>query len=458
MTRAEMRAGREASLEEILLRREERVREQRELLRQGGECLVSFTMNIPGARKRFPLASDGFQEGCTVLKAQLPPEVLLAERYVSGDTGDEAMFLLAGRAEKIKRLTVGLEERHPLGRLWDMDVLDREGKSLSRTALGLPQRTCLVCGKAAKFCARSRSHDMELLFHCAADLLERYFCDRAADMIAACAGRALLAEVSVTPKPGLVDRANSGSHTDMDYFTFLDSAAVLTPWFRTFFCLGWDNAHLPEAEQFAKLRWAGLEAERAMFAATGGVNTHKGLIFSMAVLCGAMGRARAGRQGPVRLEQLLESCARLGSCALADLDRASSETAGLRCYRDHRITGIRGEAAGGFPSVLAHGLPVLREWLGRGAALNDAAAAALLSLIGSVTDTNMIHRGGLEEAERRKREAAELLRRVTTRTLRSRLEELDREYIRRNLSPGGCADLLALTLMFHFLDSEGLVN
>ena len=458
MTRAEMRAGREAALEEILLRREERVREQRELLSQGGGCLVSFTMNIPGARKRFPLAEDGFREGCAVLKAAIPQGKLLAERYVSGDTGDEAMFLLAAEAEEIKRLTVGLEERHPLGRLWDMDVLDRAGKSLSRTALGLPQRTCLVCGQAAKVCARSRSHDMELLFHCAADLLERYFRDRAAAVIAACAGRALLAEVSVTPKPGLVDRANSGSHTDMDYFTFLDSAAVLTPWFRTFFCLGWDNAHLPEQELFARLRWAGLEAEGAMFAATGGVNTHKGLIFSMAVLGGAMGRERAGRCAPVRLQTLLESCARLGGCALADLEVGGGETAGLRCYRSHRITGIRGEAAGGFPSVLAHGLPVLRQWLDRGAVLNDAAAAALIALIGSVTDTNMIHRGGLEEAERRKEEAAELLRRVTPHTLRTRLEELDQDYIRGNLSPGGCADLLALTLMFHFLYQEGLVN
>ena len=141
MTRAEMRAGREAALEEILLRREERVREQRELLSQGGGCLVSFTMNIPGARKRFPLAEDGFREGCAVLKAAIPQGQLLAERYVSGDTGDEAMFLLTAEAEEIKRLTVGLEERHPLGRLWDMDVLDRAGKSLSRTALGLPPRS-----------------------------------------------------------------------------------------------------------------------------------------------------------------------------------------------------------------------------------------------------------------------------------------------------------------------------
>lgn len=459
MTREEMRSGQEVDLTAVLLRREERAREQRELLAKGGCCLVSFTMNIPGARKRFPLATAGFREGCRELELVFSPETVLAERQVTGITGDEAMLLLTVPPEEAKRQTVQLEERHPLGRLWDMDVLDTAGQSLSRSALGLPQRTCLVCVQPAKVCARGQRHDPALLFDRAADLLEGFFRDQAADTVTACALRALLTEVSVTPKPGLVDRDNSGSHRDMDYFTFLDSAAALSPWFRNFFCLGWERDRLPAEELFEQLRWTGQQAEAAMFAATGGVNTHKGLIFSMAVLCGALGRAHAGDcRGPLPAAELAENCRDIGSCALRDFRRAAGNTAGERCFRDLQITGIRGEAAAGFPSVRDWGLPALRKWLEWGADLNDAAAAALLALIANVEDTNMIHRGGAEEAWRRRQEAGAMLENLTLKTLRLRLKQLDRDYFRNNLSPGGCADLLAVTLMLHFLSTEGITE
>ena len=108
-----------------------------------------------------------------------------------------------------------------------MDVLDQEGKSVSRTSMSFPQRRCLVCGKDAKLCARSRAHSVEELQSRIAMLIDAYFRDKEADRFASCACRALLYEASVTPKPGLVDRCNSGSHTDMDFFTFSDSVSAL---------------------------------------------------------------------------------------------------------------------------------------------------------------------------------------------------------------------------------------
>ena len=84
--------------------------------------------------------------------------------------------------------------------------------------------------------------------------------------------------------------------------------------------------------------------------------------------------------------------------------------------------------------------------------MNDAAVAALLALMSRVTDTNMIRRGGYEEAERRKKEAAEILARLTAETAETMLQALNQDYIRNHLSPGGCADLLALTLFAHFLE------
>lgn len=102
-------------------------------------------------------------------------------------------------------------------------------------------------------------------------------------------------------------------------------------------------------------------------------------------------------------------------------------------------------------------LPALRLWLERGADLNVAAVAALLLLIARVDDTNMIHRGGAQEAKRRREEAAAVYDALTVDTILPTAAMLDEDYIRAHLSPGGCADLLALTLFLHFLLREGLV-
>ena len=110
---------------------------------------------------------------------------------------------------------------------------------------------------------------------------------------------------------------------------------------------------------------------------------------------------------------------------------------------------MRGEAARGFPSVTALGLPSLRRALADGRSINDAAALALLALIGGVEDTNMIHRGGYEAARARREEARAL---SAAGAPIDTLDDLDRQYIAENLSPGGCADLLALSLLLHFLD------
>ena len=97
-------------------------------------------------------------------------------------------------------------------------------------------------------------------------------------------------EVTTTPKPGLVDRRNSGSHRDMDVFTFIDSAAALYPYFEACARTGRETAEQPAPETFAALRPLGCEAEGEMLDATGGVNTHKGAVFSVGIVCAALGR------------------------------------------------------------------------------------------------------------------------------------------------------------------------
>lgn len=177
MTAPRFPEGPEATLMDILERREQRAAAQQALLRRGG-TVVSFTMNIPSAKKRFPLGDQGFREGLAALRRLFSGHILEEVLY-SGVTGEEALLRLDLTARAVKEQTTALEETHPIGRLWDMDVLDERGVPLSRTALGLPQRRCLICGGVAKECGRSRRHSHEELFCHAAGMLHGYFRDRA---------------------------------------------------------------------------------------------------------------------------------------------------------------------------------------------------------------------------------------------------------------------------------------
>ena len=449
---------------ELRAARDRRVLKKWELLTPGGEiCLVEFSLNIAGTVKTFPFARAAFREEVRELSDRLSLFSVLKTEVYEKNTGDCAFFLLKSQAIQVKKFLVSVEESHPLGRLFNLDVCGPDGISVKRHDLGLLPRTCLVCGEDAHVCAQKKSHSMELIQWQTAKLFHEFFRDRAADQAASAAVRGLLYEVSTTPKPGLVDRNNSGSHRDMNFFTFLDSSASLIPWFREFFCLGWDHSSESDRQIFERLRYAGQRAETAMFSATGGINTHKGLVFASAILCGALGKVHAGRELPLPFTDVLQECRRLGKCSLSDLHRPPNvqpplPTNGERIFTAYGIRGARGEAAAGFPSAVQIGLPALRKWLSAGFSLNDSAAMALLTLISEVDDTNMVHRGGPELAKKRKEQAKILLSAVTKENFKETLYTLDHQYMTENLSPGGCADLLAVSLMFHFLSVCGMIS
>lgn len=441
---------REVTLLEMLEAREDRVRQQDALRERCGAPVVSFTLNIAGPVKDSPLIRRAFRAGQEQLEAGLTaaklPVLERTERLAP--TGCEGLYAVDGTAEEVKALCVSIEDGSPLGRLLDMDVLDRDGRKLDREEVGGGPRNCIVCGAAGKGCASRRVHSVEELQSATRRILEEHFAAADQEKVSALATRALLDEVCTTPKPGLVDRANNGSHRDMDIFTFTASAAALAPYWGRCFQIGRETAGLSPEETFAALKKAGQAAERTMFAATNGVNTHKGAIFSLGLICGAAGRlwrAEALGRDP---EVILAECAGMVSAAveedLAALSPDSARTAGERVYLERGLTGVRGEAARGFPGVRDCALPALKEALNAGRNRNDAGAIALLCLIARGTDTNMVARGGPERAKKAAEDCAQLLKR-SPRPEMEEIARLDLEFIRENLSPGGCADLLAIT-------------
>ena len=441
----------EVSLTEMMEAREKRAWQQRELLRRG-RTMICFTMNIAGPIKNSPLIGSGYDLGKRLLLGQLDVAGVAVSDFeeVREKTGNECILLVDAEPLTVKAITAELEDHAPIGRLFDMDVLRPDGSKVERQELGLPGRKCLLCGESAQVCARSRKHSVAELQAKTREILQEAVDEWDSREAARLACQALLYEVAITPKPGLVDRENSGSHRDMDFFTFQASAAALQPYFAQCVRIGRQGG-APE-ETLRALRLPGKLAEAEMRRATVGVNTHKGAIFSMGILCGALGRL--DRESWGNPDRILDECAAMAKGIVSedyrDLTPETAKTAGQKLYLRYGITGVRGQAEAGFPAVREAGLPTLEAALAAGKNINEASCAALLALLVHTADTNMIHRGGFDGMQQATLEVREILDRENFPS-RETLESLDKRFIEKNLSTGGSADLLALTLFLHFL-------
>ena len=446
------------TLQEMLEARERRAFRQQALQKEYPVPLICLTMNIAGPVKNSPLIRQGFALGCRRLKERLDAARLtpLYREIVSDRAGNEGFFAVDAPVGLLKQLTCDLEDGSPIGRLFDLDVLDANGEKADRTAFGLPPRTCLICGKPARECARSRTHSVEELQTATTQILRDGIDQADARDAARLACQALLYEVGTTPKPGLVDRNNSGSHRDMDVFTFFNSASALWPYLEACARTGRSTAGLPAPDTFARLRALGRQAEADMLAATSGVNTHKGVIFSMGVVCAALGRLsrRDWRDGERILQECASMTAGLVERDLAGLTEETARTVGQKLYLHHGISGIRGQVEAGFPAVSRTGLPVLKEGIRRGLGLNDAGCATLLAILADTLDTNLVARSDLKTQQEVAGRIRTLLQEDPYPSLET-IERIDQEFITRNLSPGGSADLLAVCYLLYFLEKEG---
>jgi len=267
--------------------------------------------------------------------------------------------------------------------------------------------------------------------------------------IGAIAAGCLVEELETWPKPGLVSHIDNGSHDDMDAGTFRRSAASISPYLQSLADAGALGCGM------GRLRIIGLEAERAMLAATSGVNTHRGAIFGLGLLCAAAG-AKAGGLADPKLS-LGGVVMRLWGESILD-GPVLLHSHGSAARRRFRAGGARLEAASGFPSVYRIGLPALRR-----AALvvpEDAEAArveACFALIGSVEDTNLLHRGGLDGLCFARDAARGFIASGGVRASgwRARAQSIHDGFVARRLSPGGSADLLAMTLFVDACESPG---
>lgn len=278
------------------------------------------------------------------------------------------------------------------------------------------------------------------------------------ETVSAMAHKAVLMEAGASPKPGLVCPDHNGAHKDMDHALFVASADSLHPYFLECAALGLAHAAEPPETVFPLLREAGVRAEKAMFAVTGGVNTHKGMIFSMGLITAGAGRVLSGNVAARPEIVAAEAGAFVKGIVARDLEPLKRAlpgrplTAGERLYLEHGIPGIRGEAENGFPSALG-AFRLLQSLLRVGTDLDAALPHVLLHLIATNDDTNLVWRGGMEGLAYARAAAGEALDKggMQTPQGRERVVAMRDEFVRRNLSPGGSADLLAVASFFWLL-------
>lgn len=266
-------------------------------------------------------------------------------------------------------------------------------------------------------------------------------------IIAQLATQALQAELDTTPKPGLVDKDNNGAHRDMDYALMQRSIDTLHPYFVKLALLGCADA-LPT---HASIRDIGIEAEKAMLSATNGVNTHKGALFSMGLA--VVAAAHEERKIAANEEQILkernggedvlvslQTTIKALAASFPDTNGTHGSKAKLLSKGTTAIKGALDNAREGYEMLFAEWLPFYIERRKE----HDAHTLhkTLLRIMCDLDDTNVIYRTDLATAEEVKQEARALLDNFSE----AALKDMDRHYTTRNISPGGAADMLSLTV------------
>ena len=252
-------------------------------------------------------------------------------------------------------------------------------------------------------------------------------------LVADLAERALRLELDTTPKPGLVDRQDNGAHKDMDYALMSKSISALRPYLTR---LAVESAKDIDP---AKIKEIGIEAEKAMLKATGGVNTHKGALFCIGLSVAAASYL-ASTTGSVEAYSFKE----LVSRAASEIPSARG-THGAEAKRSFKAVGALENARAAYPELFTDWLPYYRSLEGDPFRCHKT----LLHIMTTLDDTNILHRRGAEGLAHAEAEAARLLEDFSE----SGLSSLNKDFIRENISPGGSADMLSLTIFI-----ESIIN
>lgn len=451
-------------LHKVLQAREDRAEKRQALVKQGLASL-SLSLNIPGYPKSTAVTEQAFSAILSDLKLCLKANRIVVSEDKAETFTDEAgqLYLIPLEPQslslrEIKDCTEQFEIHHGLGRIIDVDVFNAEALPVSSGK----KKACVICGhKAAVQCMRDQTHEYDelraFIFKMMDDYQSKQRLDFLTHKLSEIASQSLLYEVSLTPKPGLVDFNNSGSHQDMNYYSFLNSISALSPYWQAFAEAGYqfasDLCHvLPEVRQI------GLKMERAMFEASQNVNTQKGLIFLLGLSIFTIAYLDQQKQDFVEADFIQTLKAICNNIVEKELVKEQMTPAGKMSTHGETTfekygmqgAGVRYEAQNGLPIVFQQGLPFLEKHLKALSvidreAFDDVLRSTLLKIMSQLNDSNVLYRKGPEVATQLK-DLSELAFED-----QKHYKNLNEFCLKEHISPGGSADILALSLFFYFV-------
>ena len=440
------------------------------VLGEGGQSIAFLSLNLPGQDKTPPAAATLFGWALAAIARAFPG----ARWHVRTQDalGHYAIATIDAAPRTVKGFAIALENRHAAARLIDLDVYAPDGTQLGRRELGLPPRPCLVCDAAAVDCIRLQRHERQhVIARAQALLLESAqednqqgetiavhllsgktasenrtspgdlpeypgafpFSAHALRQLAACLCQGAREELALTPKPGLVDRLNNGSHPDLSFALMEASLDIVAAYLEA------TASSLLAGEPFACQKQLAIAAEQQLYAQLH-TNTHKGFIFLSGMLLIACWQARTTAEAAIRRS--------LSSLAAGFFrDAPLQPTHGQRAREKYRAGGIVEETLRGFPALFEAALPAYRMARVHHGDEETVRFALLARLMQCVEDTTTLHRAGpsgLASIRQDGRRLEEII--AQGGNFRAYLEQRDREYIRQNLTMGGVADMLGMAL------------
>ncbi len=440
-------------IDKILNGREERDSIKNKLSATGCN-LISLSLNIPG----IPKSNQNLSAFFHLVKEQLK-NWLLANRIFIDQSKEIVLNNAAGDyyivplqlndydAKWLKQITEEFEITHSLGRFIDVDILNNNGKDVGSGK----SKKCFFCKKfPAIECRREQRHTIEELQQYQKKKIKAYLkkirLNEISRKISSIAIRSILYEISLTPKPGLVDMNGNGIHKDMNYKTFIDSTSIISTYFKKLIKEGFNCKTKNLEKALPKIRQIGLQMENGMFGLTDGVNTQKGLIFLMGLslfTSGYIFRKNDSFQSKTFRDTIQKICRNMIQTELTG-HSGEQKSHGEKCFDQFRVAGIRFEAENGFPTVFNHALPVLEK---ENSINNRAMTLNLLSIMSQLDDTNILYRSNNEILQTFKSKCKMVFENYSF----DKYKEIMDFCAKEKISPGGAADLLSISVFIYLL-------
>jgi holo-ACP synthase CitX len=418
----------------ILKAREDRAKHIKELMDEySNKTVIILKTNVVGDNKN-PLHLKFMCAFFNDIIFETFNDKVILNGHQFSDDGNYCFFVVDEIGTMVKIRTMEIEEASPLGRLVDIDVYHK--KSISRQDLSCEMRKCLLCDQYAHVCARNKTHSEKELHDKMTDIIHHFLLDYVTNITI----KAIYSELELYPSFGLVSHKDSGCHKDMEYETFVKSAFAIKKYITQYIAEGFKEKIEP-----INLKLIGVRAEKRMFRVTGGVNTHKGLVFLLGVFLPAFVKTIMLNESKAYMQKLIEDISSdLCGDYYENINKKLELSHSDKIYLKYDIKGIRQEAINGLNLIFD--IPEYKDY-----DPDITHHNYLIHLMSELDDTTIIHKTNLATLKQVKKDMTEIINNGGYEPNKDKVQKLSDNYRQRAISPGGSADMLVVKIIYEDL-------